>query len=485
MKIELKKAKRLIPANIKKPTFDDFEIFNKRFSIIYEFLIRITIIVVLITLFFYFMKEITSKKYVLTNIEVARSVESKNIYAGDLKQKIIIDMKNIMGNAKNATHTSSSITNTVSNDAIPLNIGGFDLNQIFVNLRRFFQMRNREIKAYLMSGGKNEEFKLVLNIGNEPQIEKSLKNEIEVTQFLAEKILFYNTPHKMGLFYIEEQDSVQVKEIIKHLDEQAINENWLSKLFNGNHWEDKKNHIEAMNYYSNKKYKEALVEYKKIKDIYPEIKLEIANTKTKIFADTATKKVEQDKLFMAVENICNLYSDTSKSSIKRLLKADYLDDEDALLKSKALVSRANMILSDIHSQKAKYEDSDKLLNLAIKSLSEEDFESNSDIYNWAANIKMRQLNDSTLKNSEYTAIKELAVEYCKKAIELKNDGNYFDTLAEIKLRECNLKDFYKNINLALKYPNKAKDITKEDYKIDKRWSYYINSVEFQAVLNQD
>ena len=188
---------------------------------------------------------------------------------------------------------------------------------------------------------------------------------------------------------------------------------------------------------------------------------------------------------MAVENICNLYSDTSKSSIKRLLKADYLDDEDALLKSKALVSRANMILSDIHSQKAKYEDSDKLLNLAIKSLSEEDFESNSDIYNWAANIKMRQLNDSTLKNSEYTAIKELAVEYCKKAIELKNDGNYFDTLAEIKLRECNLKDFYKNINLALKYPNKAKDITKEDYKIDKRWSYYINSVEFQAVLNQD
>ena len=261
MKIELKKAKRLIPANIKKPTFDDFEIFNKRFSIIYEFLIRITIIVVLITLFFYFMKEITSKKYVLTNIEVARSVESKNIYAGDLKQKIIIDMKNIMGNAKNATHTSSSITNTVSNDAIPLNIGGFDLNQIFVNLRRFFQMRNREIKAYLMSGGKNEEFKLVLNIGNEPQIEKSLKNEIEVTQFLAEKILFYNTPHKMGLFYIEEQDSVQVKEIIKHLDEQAINENWLSKLFNGNHWEDKKNHIEAMNYYSNKKYKEALVEY--------------------------------------------------------------------------------------------------------------------------------------------------------------------------------------------------------------------------------
>lgn len=78
-----------------------------------------------------------------------------------------------------------------------------------------------------------------------------------------------------------------------------------------------------------------------------------------------------------------------------------------------------------------------------------------------------------------------AEKYIKKAIELqKNEGNYYDTYAEILLKMGKLDTFYENITLALKYPNKIQGVTTEGYKKDKRWVSVINTPKFQAILKQ-
>lgn len=153
MKQPLLNAKNAIQ-KLPKPSFENFKIFNERFSIVHEFVIRVAVIFGLITLTYFFLKEMTSNKYVLTTVEVAHSIEeSKNekikIFPSDLRQQITRKVESIIEDKKNNINTDLSASESVSNETSTINIGGFDLNQIFLYFRSFLKMQNREIKAYL------------------------------------------------------------------------------------------------------------------------------------------------------------------------------------------------------------------------------------------------------------------------------------------------------------------------------------------------
>ena len=238
---------------LKNTSFEDFKIFNERFSIIHEFLIRIAVILALMTLFFFFLKEITTNKYILTSIEVSRSIEETKsdldkIYHTDLKQKIIHQMREIMKNGE-------KIDDSISNDANSFNIGGFDLNQIFLYFRSFFKMQNREIRAFLMKAEEGKKkYEVLLNIGNEEPIEAKFSNEKEITIFLAEKILIYNSPYKLGLHFIEHEKYSQLEDVTAYLQNLSDNEHWWEKLFQSNNWIQKKKYLEMIAFCYNNKY---------------------------------------------------------------------------------------------------------------------------------------------------------------------------------------------------------------------------------------
>lgn len=367
-----------VPEKLKKLPFDKFKIFNERFTIIYDLLIRVILLFVLMTVFYFFLKKITSNKYVLTNVEVARSLEEgeDKIYSSDLKQKIIMNMKTMMKIAKNATHTSSNIAGAVASDAIPLNIGGFDLNQMFLHFRNFFNMQNKEISAYLMKidKGKNK-FKVLLKIGENEQTESDFANEENITEFLGEEILKYNDPHKIGLYYIVKQDTVKLQEIITRLTALDSSQSRWEKIFQDNNWKEKATHLEAMNLFRNERMEGALKKFKEIHNYkeYPEIVLEIAQ----------------------INNRLDKGLDTTINVTKKLIKdqsGKYLDGKgEKELKEKSIKSTALMILADSYSRLKNYSESENYLNSAVNQLPEEDRKSNSAIYNWAANIQLRQL----------------------------------------------------------------------------------------------
>ena len=157
---------------IKKPTFDDFKSFNEKFSIVHDFIIRVIVICTIVTLGYFLIKEITTNKYVLTSIGVANSIKDENgkntkIYPEDLKQNIILDTKEILGESNNIDYSESDISESISGETMPLNIAGFDLNQLYLYLRSFFKMQNRELRAYLMKTDDGLNYKLLLNVGGD------------------------------------------------------------------------------------------------------------------------------------------------------------------------------------------------------------------------------------------------------------------------------------------------------------------------------
>lgn len=237
---------------LKNTSFEDFKMFNERFSIIHEFLIRVAVILGLTTLLFFFLKEITTNKYVLTNIEVSRSIEetkvdADKIYHSDLKQKIIRQMKIIMRNGE-------KVDDSISNDTNSFNIGGFDLNQLFLYFRSFFKMQNREIRAFLMKAEEvNKKYFVLLNIGNEEPIEAKFSSEKGITNFLAERILVYNSPYKLGLYFIEHEQYSKLEDVTEYLQNLADNEYWWEKIFQNNNWIEKKKYLEMISFcYSNR-----------------------------------------------------------------------------------------------------------------------------------------------------------------------------------------------------------------------------------------
>jgi hypothetical protein len=527
-------------SKLPKPSFENFKTFNERFSIVHDFIVRISIIVIFFTFVNYSLKEMTSNKYILTNIDVSNSLQdSKTMNSGDLKQKIIIDMKKIMGEAKNATHSTSNITNTVSNDAIPLSFGGFDLNQIFLILRKFFHLQNREIRAYIMEEGNNsgenggektEMYKVLLSVGSEAQTEHSFSDRDTVTLFLAENILKYNAPHKLGLYQIiESQDTVKANETIEYLCYLRDKESWWEKLFQDNNWEEKRLHLEAMKKYSYKNYVEAKDFYLDIPnyDTYSEVLLEIAQTNNQINIEYKNKIDElsriNDTLNLKLVQIDSLKNDIRVSYIDSLNRikqsittnantqiklnqlinsninqtekwcnnfingerGKYLEEnEDRKLQKESLKSRALMIFADALSVGRKYVESEKTLTKAIAALPQNDFESNSAIYNWAANIKLSHL-EVNIGNNQCEGIIAKAEDFIKKAIVLnQKDGNLYDTYAEILLKKGDINGFYEKLDSALQYPNIPKKITVKDYKKDTRWKDFWKNSKFMEILNR-
>ena len=242
---------------LKNTSFDDFKMFNERFSIIHEFLVRVAVILGLTTVFFFFLKEITTNKYILTNIEVAHSIEEgkdERIYHSDLRQKIIKEIKLI-------TKRSETEDGSVANDANPINFGGFDLNQIFLYFRSFFNMQNREIRVYVDYTSKwftdksvIKKYETSISIGNEEPIEQKHSSEQQIAHFLAEQILLYNAPYKLGLHLIEVGDYDQLENITTHLQNLADKEHWWEKLFQNNNWTEKKKYLEMIAFCYNNKY---------------------------------------------------------------------------------------------------------------------------------------------------------------------------------------------------------------------------------------
>ena len=476
----------------KKLTFDGFKSFNEKFSIIHDFTIRVSVIFAMITFFFYFSKQITSNKYILNSIEVAKTTEEDSkIYADDLKQEIILNMKSIIGKAKNATHSSSSIANTVSNSSIPLAIGGFDLNQIFLYFRDFFNMQNREVRAYVMGEGKK--YRILLSIGSDSQTESIFASKKEITLFLAEKILKYNSPHKLGLYLVELQDTTKnrdIEETIKYLRDLEAGEGYLERLFQHNNWQEKRLHLEAMKLYSSKKYVDAKIKYDSIPNYekYPEILLEIAQLNNQVRHQKKTLNEVKQK------------SDEVISYCNRVLNGvnySFLEEaEDQDIKSKSLKNTALLILADVLSDSKNKKDiqlSETYLTKVTGELSEEDNTTKAYINNWAANIKLNQLKNIKVADNDCNKIENClkdAENYIKKAIEFKNtEGNYYDTYAEILLERVNLEEgntdrFYEMITLALKHPNIPKKISANDYMNDSRWSFFRNEKKFLDVLRK-
>jgi hypothetical protein len=517
--------KQLLNINVPKvpkPTFDDFKGFNEKFSIIYDFITRVIIIGVLLTFLLFFLKEMTSNRYVLTSIEVAKEIEENDkIYQSDLKQKIIIDMKSMMGNAKNATHSISSIANSVSNDAIPLNIAGFDLNQMFLYLRSFFQMQNREIRAYLMREGiDSQKYKVLLSVGNEAQTETIISGEGAVNLFLAEKILKYNAPHKVGLYLIDKlkndvSKQKEIDEVIKYLGTLEEDESWWEKVFQNNNWAEKKFHLEAMKHYNIKDYYSAKLYYDSIPNLkkYPEILLEIAQTNNQLNKDyndniSILKKVnggiknaifESDiydinrAIISINENVIQFNEKEIKRNIVQTIdlcenvknKKDsyFLEaNEDKILKIKSIKRSSLIILAEAYSTNNYFQKSDENLEEALNELQKDDNLTKADIYNWAANIKLTQFKMDSCSSFSIERIQK-AEDYIKQAIAFKVfDGNHFDTYAEILLAKRDIPGFYTYLSRALEYPNLSKKITSKDYKKDLRWSSFWDNPRFVDVL---
>ena len=245
-------------AKLKKPSFEDFKNFNDRFSIIHDFTIRVAVIIGLSTLIFFFITEISSHKFVLTNIEVAHSIEENDkIYSIDLKQRVIRKIKKITYNVQNESLNDNN-SESVSNENTALNVSGFDLNQVFLYFRNYFKLQNREITAYIMEGekiGKKQyKYTVLLSIGHKVQEEKFYDSKDKIIEYLSEKILTYNTPYELGYFILKTKSkeskisNQQFNSITSHLDELCTNERFWEKTFHRNNWKWKKVYLEMMKF---------------------------------------------------------------------------------------------------------------------------------------------------------------------------------------------------------------------------------------------
>lgn len=274
MKQPLLTAKSAIQ-KLPKPSFENFKIFNERFSIVHEFVIRVAVIFGLITLLFFFLKEMTSNKYVLTTIDIAKSIENKQeIYSSDLRQKINLEMKDMISNSKKDATTQQSIKGAVSNENTPINFGGFDLNQVFLYFRSFFNLQSREMRVYVMRDEtkKNTEqnsknYKVLLSIGDEVQPEQEVvSGEEGVSLFLSKKILEYNAPYNLGLYHIRKgvNNKNEIERIMSLLNNLKDNEHWWERIFQKNNWKEKVICLEAIRFS-----RENIKDYDFVEDFYP------------------------------------------------------------------------------------------------------------------------------------------------------------------------------------------------------------------------
>ena len=125
-----------------------------------------------------------------------------------------------------------------------------------------------------------------------------------------------------------------------------------------------------------------------------------------------------------------------------------------------------------------FKKSDRRLEQAISILPDGEHTKNAGICNWAANIKMGQGDQQDCNNLIAAKM------YIKRALlEKPEEGNYYDTFAEIYLNLGNTDSLFVNLEKALKHENKDKGITKNDYKKDKRWTTYKEYPQFKLLVD--
>jgi hypothetical protein len=273
MKKALTATKNVI-SRIPKPTFEKFKNFNEKFSIAHEFAIRLSVIIGIFTLAYYLIKEISANKYVLTTVEVSHSIElgiksTKGIYANDLRQKIIKEIEKIVENDYTKNSIEIEEAESYSNDPTTINVGGFDLNQLFLYFRSFFNLQNREIKVYVSENdGENnttKPYSLYFKAGDKEKKDSSFSEPKEIQFFLAKKIVEYNSPYHLGLFLVNQKNinSKEIDRIIVRLNRLDSTESLWEKVFQSNFWEEKKCILQGLRFLKTK-YNDVSI-YKKIK----------------------------------------------------------------------------------------------------------------------------------------------------------------------------------------------------------------------------
>ena len=479
---------------LQKPSFDTFKAFNEKFNIIYDFFVRITVISALITLFSIFFNGITSNKYVLTSIEVSNLLKDE-IDGNDIKSNIATEIREILDNSKNATYNAPTGINSISDETIPLQISGFDLNQIFVYLRRFFNVKNREIKINLMPMQNN--YKLVVGIGDNSPFDKyfpiSDEGRKAINIFLAEQILKYNAPYKLGLYFIEKGNTPKLAGIIEYLEELKINESKWDSSFSQNRWYGKKIHLQATDAYASRDYVTAKLKFEEILKTNTDngiVWLELAQTYNQLiesartdrdFISDDTIKKYTSRAIEISENVINkdLYSTFEKyenesEMVKSIKSTAFMVQADAFNTLGKLYKKNNNKKASINN----FKKSDRRLEQAISILPDGEHTKNAGICNWAANIKMGQGDQQDCNNLIAAKM------YIKRALlEKPEEGNYYDTFAEIYLNLGNTDSLFVNLEKALKHENKDKGITKNDYKKDKRWTTYKEYPQFKLLVD--
>jgi hypothetical protein len=241
-----------------KPTFEKFKTINEQINIIHQFLIRFAVVVGICTLSYYLIKEISSNKYVLTSIEISHSIgvhkkDSLRLYSNDLRQKIIKEIEGIVETSNAIIGEEDFETESYTNDPTTINVGGFDLNQLFLYFRSFFNLQNREIKFYVYDNNNDKEkypYSVSYKVGNKEKRDLPFSTPSEIERFFAKKIVEYNSPYYLGLYLLNAQkpEDLEIKRIISRLDTLTKYESFWERSFQNNLWEEKSNILSSLNF---------------------------------------------------------------------------------------------------------------------------------------------------------------------------------------------------------------------------------------------
>jgi hypothetical protein len=208
--------------------------------------------------------------------------------------------------------------------------------------------------------------------------------------------------------------------------------------------------------------------------------LEIAKVNNQMQKDPAYSREKRRAFSDTSINIC-----TKIISIK---KGHYLEeDEDGNSeKINSLKNTAHLILADLYSTIDTNKCNDHL-EKALNGLTSEDNTTKADIFNHAANIKLSQLKIEKEGGNKCELTKKYADEAkscIEKAIEIKDkEGNFYDTYAEVLLISGDTTNFYKQLTMALRFPNIPKNITSTGYQDDKRWADIKYEKRFKDILS--
>lgn len=472
------------------PSFERFNTFSEWLKSIYEMMIRFSIVSVILSSFYLFSLEIYSNKYVLKNIEVSSEIpkqDSISFLKSNLNAKVILQMQEILDSTQNAQYSKINILNSIFEEAVPTQISGVDINQVFFFLKKILGVKNHEIRGFILKQGKKtfsdkNKIKLLLHIGDN-HTENIVIDKDSVILFLAEKILMYHTPYELGMYFVQRiqtKDSSKILPVIAYMGELEREE----MFFQNDRWREKRLHLLGLFHLNSKdKYREALITYDSLDKINHNngaIQLERAKLYRNIIEKGTTdgEPIDRDSINILVKKIYDICKEVKN---KKLVDWDNIGSSNNkkidLMKSEAMIRQADAlsVFNDINKEdfelhfekvfnekniKSSDYNSVKILDDAFHIIMN-DYHLNPTAEQWNLRAYIELKNDS-LQNAE---------EFVNKAILMNNKkGNFYDTYAEILCSQSDRQEeFYTKLDLALKYRDIVKGITVEGYENDQRW----------------